>query len=342
MKLWHALWVAALGLVMTVSSASAQTRMLVNCFWPPQHFMCQEILPTWIGWVEEATEGRVQAIIPPKSLAAPPEQWDSLEKGIMDVSAQFNGFIQNRVQGPLVAMNLFTGIQDAPAMSQALWETHEQFFPDEYEGIKVLSMWVITPGEVWSQTDDPILSVDDLANRKIWALPGPPANLLKGLGSGVVAGPAVQANEVISRGVVDGYIALSVNSADTFQLLPYSKSRTRFQRGLYTTSFSLLMAEDKWGELSEADQEAIMSVSGPAFGRMASQFWVDRDIASESKLAEFDVETFDAPEEFEQALVDASEGITKAWIEKASAKGIDAAAALEFYQNRTAEIAAGN
>ncbi|MEM8631983.1 MAG: hypothetical protein AAGF74_12155 [Pseudomonadota bacterium] len=332
----------AVTLIAPFQTASAETRLLVNCFWPPQHFMCQEILPTWIGWVEEATEGRVKGLIPPKSLAAPPEQWDSIEKGIMDVSAQFNGFIQNRVQGPLVAMNLFTGIQDAPAMSQALWETHEQYFPDEYEGIKVLSMWAITPGEVWSQTDEPIMSVDDLANRKIWALPGPPANLLKGLGSGVVAGPAVQANEVISRGVVDGYIALSVNSADTFQLLPYSKSRTRFKRGLYTTTFSLMINEDKWAEISPEDQAAIMEVSGPTFARMAAQFWVDRDIASEAKLDEFNVETYDAPEEFEQALVDASDALTQAWIEKASAKGIDAEGALEFYRSRTAEIAAGN
>lgn len=321
------------------TSVSANTRLIVNCFWPPQHFMCTQILPGWIDRVEAATEGRVRGVIPPKSLAAPPEQWDAVAKGIADVAPQFSGFIQNRVQGVLTPMNLFTGIQDAPAMSQALWETHQQYFPNEYEGIKLLSLWVITPGEVWSQTDDPIMSVEDLQNRKIWALPGSPANLLKGLGSGVVAGPAVQANEIISRGVVDGYIALSPNSVDTFQLIPYTTHRTVFQRGFYTTTFNLLMNEDKWAEISPEDQAAIMSVSGAEFGRFASQFWVDLDAKSLEKIAAEGIETHQAPAEFEQALVEASVALTEGWIEKASAKGIDAQAALDFYRARSRELA---
>lgn len=331
------LWTAAVA-----PSANATTRLLVNCFWPPQHFMCREILPAWIERVEEATEGRVRGLIPPKSVAAPPEQWDSVAKGIADVSAQFNGFVQNRVQGPLVGMNLFTGINDAQAMSQALWETHQTYFPDEFEGIKLLSLWVITPGEIWSQTDDPILSVDDLASRKIWTLPGPPAELLKGIGSGAVAGPAVQANEVISRGVVDGHIALSPNSVDTFQLIPYTTHRTVFSDGLYTTNFSLLMNEDKWNEISPEDQAAIMEVSGPEFGRFASKFWIDRDKTSIGKLEEAGIQTHEAPAEFEAALVERSKDITAAWIERATAKGIDAEAALEFYTTRARELAGGS
>ncbi|MEM9224443.1 MAG: hypothetical protein AAGB11_18865 [Pseudomonadota bacterium] len=328
--------------VYSAAPADAQTRLLVNCFWPPQHFMCREILPEWIKRVEEATDGRVRGLIPPKSVAAAPEQWDSVVKGITDVAAQFNGFVQNRVQGPLVAMNLFTGINDAQAMSEALWETYEGYFPNEYEGIKLLSLWVITPGDMWSQTDEPILSVDDLTDRKVWTLPGPPAALLKGIGAGAVAGPAVQANEIISRGVVDGYIALSPNSADTFQLIPYTNSRTVFSKGLYTTTFSLLINEDKWAEISPEDQAAIMKVSGPAFGRFASKFWMDLDETSAKKVAEAGIKTHEAPKEFEDALVEQSKGITAAWIEKASAKGIDAEAALDFYQKRAREIASEN
>ncbi|MEM1235564.1 MAG: hypothetical protein AAGI10_01255 [Pseudomonadota bacterium] len=334
--------VTVAGLTAMVTPLQAQTRLVVNCFWPPQHFMCTQILPAWVEKVEEATDGRVRAVIPPKSLAAPPEQWDAIEKGIMDVSVQFTGFVQNRVQGPMVAMNMFTGIPDAQAMSEALWETRNAYFPDEHEGIKLLSLWVITPGEVWSQTDEPILSVEELQNRKIWALPGSPANLLKGMDSGVVAGPAVQANEIISRGVVDGYIALSPNSVDTFQLIPYTTHRTTFERGLYTTVFNLLMNEDKWNELSAEDQEAIMSVSGSDFGRFASEFWMRLDAQSLEKLTEAGIVTHQAPAEFEQALVDASQALTQGWIDKASAKGIDAEAALEFYQRRSRELAGMN
>ncbi len=341
MRVAHSLMAAA-ALALLAGAAQANTRLVVNCFWPPQHYVCQSILPTWLEWVEEATEGRVRGIIPPKTVAAPPEQWDSVEKGIVDVAPQFNGFVQNRVQGPLVAMNLFVSSKDAVAMSQALWETYEQFYPDEYEGVHLLSTWVITPGSVYSQTDTPILSMDELINRKIWALPGASANLLKKLGSGVVAGPAVQANEIISRGVVDGYIALSPTSLQSFQLIPYTKSMTRFSRGMYTTSFSLLINEDKWAEISPEDQAAIMEVSGPKFGRMAAQEWHDADERGMAAMQEAGIELHDAPAEFENALIEASQPLTEAWIEKASAKGLDAAAMLEFYTSRLQELTAAN
>jgi len=135
-----AIAITAVGFAGIVSPARAAERLIVNCFWPPQHAMCRKILPTWGKWVEEATEGRVKISIPPKSLAAPPEQWASVENGIADAALQFNGFVANRVWGPTVAMNPFIATTDAPAMSQALWETYQKFFPNEYKGVKALSM----------------------------------------------------------------------------------------------------------------------------------------------------------------------------------------------------------
>lgn len=319
--------------------AQAKTRVLTNCFWPPQHYMCTQVLPTWGKWVDEATDGRVKITIPPKSLAAPPEQWGSVEKGIADAAVQFNGFVANRVTGPLVAMQPFVASADAPAMSAALWETYQKYFADEYKGVKPLSMWVITPAEVYSQNDTPINSIDDLKSRKIWALPGTVANLMKKIGVGVVAGPAVQANEVISRGVVDGHIGLSPVSIAQFQLGPYTKSMTQFKTRIYSTSFSFVMNEKKWAEISPEDQAAIMAVSGPKFGRMAAQFWVDGDKAAIARFnKEWGIKVFDADPAFEAALTEQSKFLTEGWIKKATAKGIDGQAAYDFYVNRVKEL----
>ncbi|MBO6782724.1 MAG: TRAP transporter substrate-binding protein DctP [Alphaproteobacteria bacterium] len=331
--------VALAALMVLPNMAQAKTRILTNCFWPPQHYVCTQVMPTWGEWVEEATDGRVSIQIPPKSLAAPPEQWGSVEKGIADAAAQFNGFVANRVTGPLVAMQPFVASADAPAMSEALWETYQKFFPDEYKGVKALSMWVITPAEVYSQNDTPINSIDDLTSRKIWALPGTVANLMKKIGVGVVAGPAVQANEVISRGVVDGHIGLSPVSIDQFQLGPYTKSMTRFKTRIYSTSFSFVMNEDKWAEISPEDQEAIMAVSGPKFGRMAAQFWVDGDAAAIAKFKDqWGIEVYDADPAFEAALTEQSKFLTEGWIKKANSKGIDGQAAYDFYVQRVKEL----
>ena len=324
----------AIGLSGTASPARAAERLIVNCFWPPQHSMCREILPTWGKWVEEATEGRVKISIPPKSLAGPPEQWASVEKGIADVAAQFNGFIANRVIGPTVAMNPFIATNDAPAMSQALWETHEKHFPNEYKGIKALSMWVITPGDLWSQTDEPVNSMADLKSRKIWALPGTNANIMKSIGAGVVSGPAVQMNEIVSRGVVDAFVGVSPASVRDFRLIPYTKSKTEFDRGIYSTSFSLLMNEAKWNALSKKDQAAIVSVSGAKFGRMAAAYWVKSDKEAEAELDKAGIKVIKADPAFEAELVKVGDGLTKSWIANASKRGLDGQAAYDFYVSR--------
>lgn len=82
---------AALALAVTATGAQAKTRLLVNCFWPSSHFACSTVLPNWIDEVERVTEGRVTGIIPPKSVAPPPEQLAAIERGIADVAVMFNG-----------------------------------------------------------------------------------------------------------------------------------------------------------------------------------------------------------------------------------------------------------
>lgn len=338
MKLRIGLAAALLFIAGSVTSANAATRLVVNCFWPPQHFVCSEILPAWLDEVKKVTDGRVRGNIPPKSVAPPPEQLNSVEKGVVDAAVQFSGLIGNRVSGPLVAMNPFTGSYSSPAMSQALWETNRKFFPDEFENVHVLTQWVVTPGELFSMTDTPINSVEELASRKMWTLPGPLSKIATQLGAGVVSTPAVGSNEVISRGVVDGHLGLSGDSLKSFQVLSYTKSRTKFSKGLYASSFSFVVNNEKWAEISAEDQAAIMAISGTKLGTAFGAKW---DAVASSVYASFEklgIPVFDADPAFEKAFVDAAAPQTAAWIAKAKKGGIDAEAALAFYKQRVAEL----
>ncbi len=328
--------------VMTLAGAAmpaqATTRLISNCFWPPQHPVCTKLLPTWAKWVEKATNGDVKVIIPPKSLAPPPQQWASVESGIADTAFQFNGFIANRVWGPTVAMRPFIATHDSQAMSQALWETYEKYFPHEYKGVHVLSMWVVTPAELWSQTDKPVNSIADLKSRKIWALPGTNANIMKAVGAGVVSGPAVQMNEIVSRGVVDAYVGVSPASVRDFRLIPYTKSMTQFHHGIYSTSFSFLMNEKKWESLSKKDQEAITSVSGVKFARMISAYWIQADKESMVDLKKAGIKIVSADPNFEAALIKIGDNLTKKWIATANKRGLDGQGAYDFYVKRVQEL----
>lgn len=325
---------AAIALTLGTTAAEANTRLLVNCFWPSSHFVCSEVLPAWIDEVERVTDGRVRGIIPPKSVAPPPEQLAAVEKGIADVSVMFNGFFGEAAQGPRVAMQPFVGTRDAEAMSRALWATNQKFFPDEISSVHLLSQFVISPAELYSQTDTPINSIDDLAGRKMWVLPGPLAAIAKELGSGVVSSPAVKSNEIISRGVVDGHLGLDPQAVKAFQLMPYTKSTTTFQTPTYSTSFSVFMNADKWAEISPEDQEAIMSVSGDALGETFGARWDKAAAAAVAAYADAGIEVVEADPAFEDALKEASAFVTAGWLKAATEAGIDAQGALDFYRSQ--------
>ncbi len=325
------IFATSLGSVLPVE---AKTRLIVNCFWPPQHFVCQKALPNWLDEVERVTDGRVVGRIPPKSVAAPPEQLSAVEKGIADAAIQFNGLIQNRVTGPLVAMNPFIASNDPQAMSTALWETNRKFFPNEFDSVHLLSQWVISPGELYSQTDTPVNSMADLKSRKIWALPGALASIMKKIGAGVVATPAVKANEIISRGVVDAQIGLDPQGVRAFQLIPYTRSMTKFSESLYTTSFSFVINKDKWAEISPEDRDAISNISGDAFARSAAGMWMEATKSALGTFQEKGLEIVPADPAFEVALKSASEFVTIDWVAKANAAGLDGQGALDFYISR--------
>ncbi len=317
----------------------AQSRLVVNCFWPAKHIACTEILPNWLAEVSRVTEGRVKGRIPPTSVAPPPEQLGSVEKGIVDVAVQFNGLIQNRVTGALVAMTPFTGDDDAEAMSVALWDTNRKFFPNELSGAVLLSQFVISPAQLFSQTGTPVNSIADLKSRKVWALPGPLAEITKSLGAGVVSTPAVQSGEIISRGVVDAHVGLDPQAVRNLQLADYTKSMTRFSKNLYTTSFSLVINKDRWEKISPTDRAAIMKVSGAAFAAMAGRAWAQDTARAMETLKAGGMAVVKADPAFEADLSQASEFVTSGWLKKAAAAGIDGMAALAFYRARLAELA---
>ena len=314
-----------------LTSTGHATELKVNCFWPSQHIVCQEVLPNWLNQIKNASNGRVTGKVLAHSAASPVEQVQAVEAGIVDVAVQFNGFIPEQTTGSMVAMTPFVANQDARAMSSALWKTNRKFFPEELNQIQLLSQWVISPAELYSQTETPINSMAELTSRTLWSLPGVLEELMEKVGAKVIAIPPVRASEVITTGVVNGHIGLDPGDVSTFKLFPFTKSMTRFKNNIYASGFSLVMNKGVWQSLSETDQAAISSVSGEQFARMAAGYWQD---ASESALAKFShngVAVIDADTTFEAELKKASLSMTRAWIEKANQQGIDAREAYDFY-----------
>lgn len=329
------------GAVVTAAASSAQanTRLLVNCFFPPQHFVCKEILPQWKDAVQKATDGRVKINFPAQSMAPPPDQLASVRSGVFDAALQFNGFIANEVPGTQLAMMPLTGTLDAQANSVAYWRTYTAMMGDksEFAGVKLLGLFAAPGADFYSLNDTPITSFKDTLDRKMWALPGVVAETLKTNGGSVVSGPAVQMTEIVQRGVVDGFVGVPASDAKAYNVLPYAKSMTQTKRKIFAPAFSFVMSEQKWDEISPEDQAAIEKVSGEEFARLAGGVWggVEKTILGEVGGK---TKVIEADPAFEAELDAATKGYTQAWIDKMQAAGFDATAALEDYRQQVSDL----
>ena len=317
--------------------ARAQT-IVYNCFFPPQHYTCRTMLRDWSKEIEKATAGRVKFNIPPKSLAAPSDQYDGVVNGVMDAAIQFNQFISNKVTGIQVGQLPFIGTESAESGSIALWRTYQKFFAgkNEYGPVKLLAVYATNGAEFWSMTDQPIRTIEDLKSRKMWALPGVTANLIKGTGSAVVAGPAVQMLEIISKGVVDGYTGVPYSSVTQFKLLDYTKSGTIFKRKIFTPTFSFFIHEKKWNQIPAADREAILALSGEKISRFFGQVQdgVQEKARAQVKKSLQIVQGDDATLAQLEAI---GQPMTDAWLKKVAALGVDGKAVIAYYKGVIAE-----
>jgi len=319
-------------------AASAQT-ILFNCFFPPQHYTCRVMLRDWSKDIEKATSGRVKFNIPPKSVVAPPDQYDGVVNGVMDGALQFNQFIANKVTGIQIGQLPFIGTESAESGSVALWRTYQKFFADknEYGPVVLLADYVSSGAEFWSTTDEPIRSIEDLKSRKMWALPGVTANIIKETGSAVVAGPAVQMLEIISKGVVDGFVGVSFSSITAFKLTDYTKGVTVFPDKIFTPTFSFFIGRKKWDTIPEADRKAIVAVSGEKAARHFGQVQDGVQNRSRSQLLKGGLKHIKGDPAMLIYLKALGKPITDAWLKKVAAMGVDGKAAIAYYRGVLAE-----
>jgi TRAP-type C4-dicarboxylate transport system substrate-binding protein len=319
-------------------TAAAQT-ILFNCFFPPQHYTCRVMLHDWAKQIEKATDGRVKFTIPPKSLAAPEDQYDGVVNGVMDGALQFNQFLSNRVTGIQVGQLPFIGTESAESGSVALWRTYQKFFAakDEYGPVKLLADYATNGAEFWSMNDQPIRSIEDLKNRKMWALPGVSANIVKATGSAVVAGPAVQMLEIISKGVVDGYVGVPYSSVVSFKLLDYTKSATIFPDKIFTPTFSFFISRKKWDTISPADRAAIEALSGEKISRYFGQVQDAVQKQAKADVLKHGIKAYAGDPAMLAKLEALGQPMTDAWLKKTAAMGVDGKAVIAYYRKVLAE-----
>ena len=327
--------VAAAALLATSAVAAAQTVLRYNWWIPPNHLTRTKIMNPWAAEVEKATGGRVKIEFTTTSLGAPPRQFDLVRDGVADFAMGVHGYTPDRFILAQVAELPFLS-DSAEALSVALWRLHASTFAakDEYKGTKLIGLMTHGPGSIWSPKA-PIRSLADLKGLKVRSGGGMQNEIVAKLGAAVVAAPAPQTYEILSRGVADATLFTN-DAVGSFGLGKLLRYNTRVPGGLFNTSFFVVANEGKWSAISAEDRAAIDKISGEAFARLGGSGWdaTDREVGATLK----DNQVVHADGQFMKDLREALKDVEAKWIADASAKrGVDGKAALESLRKQVAE-----
>lgn len=328
-SLFKTLKLAVAGIVLSAGAAQAEETVLTLSNWlPPSHPVVTDMIQPWADQVKEATEGRVSVNILAKGLGHPKVHFDIARDGLADVTFSVHGYTPGRFLLTQVAEFPFSG-NSSEALSVAYWKVHQKYFAqaNEHAGTKLLGLFTHGPGQIHT-LNTPVKSASDLKGLKMRVGGGAINDVATALGSVPLLKPARESFELLSHGVADGTY-LPMESVTAFNVDELLKNTTLVPGGLYNISFFLVMNEDRFNGLSKADQEAVMSVSGEHFARLAGKAWDAADSAAMDKMKAQGNQIITADSAFIGEIIEVLTPIEEAWIAEAKAKGVDGKAALE-------------
>jgi TRAP-type C4-dicarboxylate transport system substrate-binding protein len=333
---------AALAALAALSpSASAQTKLTMSSWVSPTHLLTKNVLAVWGEQVEKATNGRVKLQMLPKHPSAAPGTFDAVRDDLVDVSYVTASYTPARHLLPLLA-ELPGGGATAEINSVAYSRIHWKYLQPvgEYKGVKLLAVFTHGPGQMFN-TKRPINKVEDLAGMKIRSGGGISEEMARALGASAFVKPAPESYELLSSGVADGTF-FPLESIVSFKLGSVIKYATLFPGGFYGSAFGFFMNEDKWSQLSKADQDAITSVSGESLARLAGKAWDAADAEALAEMKRIGIQINEASPELIKEVQERAKSIVDKWVKDATAKGIDGAKVLAEFHEEVKRVAAGH
>lgn len=315
-------------LLSMVCWAQAPTTVMTVASWlPPGHPQNAVVLPTWRRWIEQATQGRVSLKVE-YGLGAPPTIFDLVEDGVADAGWSFHGFVPGRFVLTQVVEQ--PGLGAGPeAASVAYWRVYQKYFvgANEHEGLYLAALFTHGPGLI--QLRQPIESLADLQGKKIRVGGGVQSAIGERMGVTRVPSPGSQVYEFLHEKIVDGaFLPMSEQrSQRLYEVAPYV---VVLPGGMYLGSFGLVINPAFLAGLSEADRQAVLSVSGEKLSAMAGRAWAEGDVAGYRAAQQHGVTVIRvaAGEPMAQEFNQLMEGVEQGWAEQARQRGVEAEQAL--------------
>ena len=267
--------------VSTAGAWAADVTLTISSWAPPTHGINAMLWPAVIEEIEKATDGRVTAEVK-YGLAPPPAQFDLVLDGAADMTWIFHGYNPGRfVATKMIELPGYEG--NAEAASVAYWRAHEKFLAsaDEHRGVKLAGLMTHGPGVLHSNTN--VQSLSEIEGMKLRLGGGVSGDVGTALGATGIRVPAPKVYETLASNAADG-VMMPMEGKASFKLHEVAKHTYAVPGGFYRGSFAVIMNQDTYDGLSDADRAAVDTVLGENLSRIAGQVWDKIDAVGDEAL----------------------------------------------------------
>ncbi len=314
------------------SSVSAQEVVLRYSEWlPAKYFMNERVLRPYFKDIERVTKGRVKVEISASPYGPPPRNYQMTVDGIADMTWGLHGYTPGTF--PFSEMIELPGIStNAEADNTAYWRVFKKYFEPAglHPGVHTLAVHSHPAGALFNSVR-PVTSLEDFSGLKIRSANSSVVKIMNLLGATPIAIPVTGMHDALSKGVVDG-VSLTDEAIYNFRISKMLKYETTVPGGLYNSSFFIVVNENKWNQISKADQKAIDAISGEVLVRKIGAVWQAEQDAGTVKALADGIKIHNSDGEFLATIMKRLSGLEGEWLDKAKKAGIDSAAALAMYR----------
>lgn len=298
----------------------------------PPFILNSGIIDEYLAEITEVTDGRVNFVDPETINRDHSEQFALVTSGQVDGAYVLNSHLAE--SHPLLQLPMFAMLGgSAEQTAVSLWRLHDEYLSkaDYFPEAELLGFVAAPAAHIWRDSAMPITANEDIANQNEYHVP-----YFHDLDT---RGPAVMREEVaawtadyqtrnnkpptfflahgaaIALGIWDEEATVSVVEVDN---------------GLYTPTFSVILSNEAWAQISAEDQEAIRAVSGEALANRSAS-WDTFDNSFRSRMLDLGLKFEKADEELVNELLIGSLVDLQAWSDSAGELGIPASEAVKSY-----------
>ena len=325
---------AAAVTIATGTAAFGETVTIRYSNWlPPGFFLWEKALHPWVQEIEKVTEGRVKVEVLPKVVGTVASQFDVVRDGLADMAFLVPAYTPGRFE--LIEfgeMPLLSNKEEviAPAFDR-LYRKHLAPL-NEFEGIEVLSIFSISPAQVFTKTR-PVKAIGDFQGLKMRSPTSGTKAFLDATGGVTVNKPSSEAFEMLASGVIDGQLT-QANTVTGFGQTDLTKYALLLPGGVSNSVNVVGINPAKWAEISEADRAAILAISQDKLAQTVGDVYAEAEDAAMATLKEAGYDITEASPEMVAELSKMLAPIEASWVERAKAKGLaDPAAVLQEYRD---------